>query len=335
MIVDDIIYLAEPFFQDGIIAQAVDEVVKKGVSYFSSAGNRPATQAYDSKIQIVPGTPASWANTNLDFSGVPADLYAGGFHNFAENGTVDIAQNVTVNAGNGNTLVMQWNEPFDSKPPTAVGAPFASGVGTVPNGGSSDFTFNGTAGQAVLVFVDGDTTTTGTSIPDIVLELYSPTNELIATKDTGTNPEFIALELPASGTYTVRVLSFEPTGGDFRYTVSNAELPEPVLSDYNLLFFLSTGEFIGGVAEANTLTNRPIELVGLNVAFSPIDPARDRTREHAGAEPQCRGPDPVRRLRKHQPAGVLQLSDPGDLRTQLGGGRCRCRGLSFLRAVRA
>jgi hypothetical protein len=265
VIVDDIIYLAEPFFQDGIIAQAVDEVVKKGVSYFSSAGNRPATQAYDSKIQIVPGTQASWANTNLDFSGVPADLYAGGFHNFAENGTVDIAQNVTVNAGNGNTLVMQWNEPFDSKPPTAVGAPFASGVGTVPNGGSSDFTFNGTAGQAVLVFVDGDTTTTGTSIPDIVLELYSPTNELIATKDTGTNPEFIALALPASGTYTVRVLSFEPTGGDFRYTVSNAELPEPVLSDYNLLFFLSTGEFIGGVAEANTLTNRPIELAGLNV----------------------------------------------------------------------
>jgi len=269
VIVDDIIYLAEPFFQDGVIAQAVDEVVKKGVSYFSSAGNRPATQAYDSKIHIVPGTPASWANTNLDFSGVPADLYAGGFHNFAGNGTVDIAQNVTLNAGNGNTLVMQWNEPFDSKPPTAVGAPFASGVGTVPNGGSSDFTFNGSAGQAVLVFVDGDTTTTGTSIPDIVLELYSPTNELIATKDTGTNPEFLALELPASGTYTVRVSSFTPTGGDFRYTVSNAELPEPVLSDYNLLFFLSTGEFIGGAAEANTVTNRPIELVGLNVS-SPL-----------------------------------------------------------------
>ena len=49
VIVDDIIYLAEPFFQDGIVAQAVDEVVAKGVSYFSSAGNRPATQAYDSR----------------------------------------------------------------------------------------------------------------------------------------------------------------------------------------------------------------------------------------------------------------------------------------------
>jgi hypothetical protein len=271
VIVDDVIYLDEPFFQDGIVAQAVDEVVAKGVSYFSSAGNRPATQAYDSKIRIVPGTPASWANTNLNFATVPASLYAGGFHNFGSSSAVDIAQTVqfTANPNGSNTVVMQWNEPFDSEPPTAVGAPFASGTGTVPTGGSSDFTFSGTAGQAVMIFVDGDTSTTGTSIPDIVLELYSPTNELLATKDTGTNPEFIALELPATGTYTVRVTSFVPTqGGDYRYEVSNAELPEPVLSDYNLLFFLSTGQFIGALAEANTLTNRPIELGGINATVT-------------------------------------------------------------------
>lgn len=271
IIVDDIIYLDEPFFQDGVVAQAVDEVVAKGVSYFSSAGNRPATQAYDSQIRLIPGVPASWAGTNLNFSGVPAELYAGGFHNFAGGGTTDIAQTIqfTANPGSSNTLVMQWNEPYDSKPPTAVGAPFASGAGTVVTGGSTDFTFNGTAGQAVLIFVDGDTATTGTSIPDIVLELFGPDGTLVATKDTGTNPEFIALQLPASGTYTVRVTSFVPTqGGDFRYEVSNAVLPEPVLSDYNVLFFLSTGQFIGALAEANTLTNRPIELGGINATVS-------------------------------------------------------------------
>jgi hypothetical protein len=271
VIVDDIIYLDEPFFQDGIVAQAVDEVVAKGVSYFSSAGNRPATQAYDSKIQLVPGEAASWANTNLNFTTVPPALYAGGFHNYAGNGGLDIAQTVqfTVNPGSSNNVVMQWNEPFDSKPPTPVGAPFASGTGTVPTGGFSEFTFNGTAGQPVLIFVDGDTSTTGTSIPDIVLELYSPANGLLATKDPGTNPEFIALELPATGTYRVRVISFVPTqGGDFRYEVSNAELPEPVLSDYNLLFFLSTGQFIGALAEQNTLTNRPLELGGVNATVT-------------------------------------------------------------------
>lgn len=39
-IVDDIIYFDEPFFQNGIIAQAAQKVVAKGASYFSSAGNQ-------------------------------------------------------------------------------------------------------------------------------------------------------------------------------------------------------------------------------------------------------------------------------------------------------
>ncbi|MES1263863.1 MAG: S8 family serine peptidase, partial [Peristeroidobacter soli] len=274
VIVDDIIYLDEPFFQDGVIAQAVDEVVAKGVSYFSSAGNRPATQAYDSKIRIVPGDSTSWAGTNLNFSNVDPALYAGGFHNFAEKGAIDIAQNVqfTSNPGSSNTMVLQWNEPFDSKPPTAVGAPFASGTGTVPPGGYSTFTFSGTAGQTVMVFVDGDTTTTGTSIPDTVLELYGPAFDLVATKDTGTNPEFIALELPATGTYTVVVYAYDAEGtgdqgGDFLYQVSNAVLPEAVLTDYNLLFFRSTGQFIGALAEDNTVTNRPAVLGGINATI--------------------------------------------------------------------
>ena len=50
VIVDDIGYLDEPFFQDGVIAQAVDEVVADGAVYFSSAGNS-ANNSYEAKYQ--------------------------------------------------------------------------------------------------------------------------------------------------------------------------------------------------------------------------------------------------------------------------------------------
>ena len=47
VIADDVIYFAEPFFQDGIIAQAVDQVKSQGVTYFSSAGNE-SIRSYES-----------------------------------------------------------------------------------------------------------------------------------------------------------------------------------------------------------------------------------------------------------------------------------------------
>jgi len=259
IIVDDIIYLAEPFFQDGIVAQAVDEVAAKGVSYFSSAGNRPATEAYDSKVRIVPPTPSSWAGTNLDFSEVDPALYAGGFHDFAPGSDVDIAQ--TVQFFEDSSIVFQWNEPFDPQPPTPVGDPIVTGVGTVPEGGEATFTFSGTAGQLVEIFVDEDDSTTGVPIPDLVIGLVDPNGTLLQVVDTITNPESITLELPLSGTYTVIVDGFEGTFGDFAYRVQEVAIVEQVLSDYNLLFFFPDGTLALALTEQNTFTQRPIELI--------------------------------------------------------------------------
>ncbi|MEN8260718.1 MAG: peptidase S8, partial [Pseudomonadota bacterium] len=39
VIVDDLMYLHEPMFQDGVVAQAVDSVAAGGVAYYSAAGN--------------------------------------------------------------------------------------------------------------------------------------------------------------------------------------------------------------------------------------------------------------------------------------------------------
>jgi hypothetical protein len=262
VIVDDIIYPDEPMFQDGIIAQTVDEVVAKGVSYFSSAGNRPATQAYDSKPRIVPGVPASWAGTNLNFSNVPPDLYAGGFHDFnPDSNAIDIAQ--TIQFAAGNTMVFQWNEVYDPIPPTPVGVPLAQGASTVPQGGADQFTFNGTAGQIVEIFVDADPNSP-TPNPDLTLDLFDPDGNEIQFVDTGTNPESLTLALPATGTYTVVVDSFAPAQfGGYIYRVQEVQITEQVLSDYNLLFFRTNGAFIGALAEQNLFSNRPIEIGGI------------------------------------------------------------------------
>jgi hypothetical protein len=259
VIVDDIIYLAEPFFQDGIVAQAVDDVAEAGVSYFSSAGNRPATQAYDSKVRIVPPDASSMQGTNLDFTNVDPALFAGGFHDFAPGSGVDIAQTVQFN--NGSTIVFQWNEPFDPPMPRPVGAPLAAAVGTVPVNGSSAFTFDGTVGQVVQILIEGDTTTTGVSHPDVTFAVTGPDNTLIQFVDTSGTPESLTLELPQSGTYRVVVGSFQPAqSGDFRYRVQPVQIIEQVVSDYNLLFFRMDGTFLRALSERNTFTNRPLEL---------------------------------------------------------------------------
>lgn len=274
--VDDIIYLAEPFFQDGIVAQAVDEVAAKGVSYFSSAGNRPATQAYDSKSRLVPGVASSWQGTNLNFTGVDPALYAGGFHDFDEGSGVDIAQTIAFN--NNSTIVFQWNEPYDPVPPAPVGSPIVSGVSTVPPGGTSTFTFTGAVGQLVEIFIDADNTTTGVPNPDLVFTLFDPNNQQIQFVDSSTNPESLILELPIAGTYTVVVDSFTAAQfGDYLYRVQEVEVVEQVLSDYNLLFFGPDGSFAGAFAEQNRFTNRPVEIGSFPTATLQMVIARANT----------------------------------------------------------
>ncbi len=70
VIADDVAYFEEPFFQDGPVAVAVDEVAAAGVSYFSAAGN-------DNLIDKDGHDIASWeAPAFRDAGGCPAALTA-------------------------------------------------------------------------------------------------------------------------------------------------------------------------------------------------------------------------------------------------------------------
>ncbi len=103
---DDVIFFTEPFFQDGIVAQAVDTVKGLGVAYFSSAGNA-GRRAYE----------APFRPSGHSFGVGSAREEA---HDFDPGPGIDICQRITVPVGRTLTLVYQWDQPFAS---TMVGAP--------------------------------------------------------------------------------------------------------------------------------------------------------------------------------------------------------------------
>jgi subtilisin family serine protease len=89
VIVDDLGFFGEPYFQDGPVAEAVRTAVQAGVSYHSSAGN----EAREHLEQDFVATPNS---TLHDFAG----------------GAGDNTDTVVVPPGGTLTCFLQWNDPF-------------------------------------------------------------------------------------------------------------------------------------------------------------------------------------------------------------------------------
>ncbi len=107
VIVDDIIYFAEPFFQDGIVTQAVNQVTAGGVAYFSSAGNQ-ARKSYESVFRPSTTAPVGF----LDYT----------FHDFDPSAAVNDFQAITINGSF--RAAFQWDQPFAS---ASTGAPGTAG----------------------------------------------------------------------------------------------------------------------------------------------------------------------------------------------------------------
>jgi hypothetical protein len=167
VIADDTGYFDEPFFQDGLIAEAVDTVAGHGVAYFSAAGN-DSDNSYD--------------NNAPQFSTAGSGSLGGDqLLNFDPSGattTTSLPISMPQLApGEFVGLVLEWDQPY------VTGAPNSPGASSTIN-----LCVTGAAGYTVLN-LDGDSVTcTGTNTqgtdPVQVLILGNPANATSLTEAT-------------------------------------------------------------------------------------------------------------------------------------------------------
>ena len=127
VILDDLIYYAEPMFQDGIIAQAAQSAVDNGVPYLSAAGN-----------QADYGIHEPYEDSNSSSDNLLATPNGDDFHRFA-GGDHDQYAAVTIPPGCGLLLVLQWNEPFDGTLGMGASSDLDLYLCTAPNPANCDF----------------------------------------------------------------------------------------------------------------------------------------------------------------------------------------------------
>ena len=183
VIVDDVQYFAEPAYQDGVIAQAVNQVTAQGVAYFSSAGNQ-GLQGYEG---VWNGGPAKTIGTT---QGGPITE---SFMQFAPG-----QDYLTLDLQFVDTIVLQWDRPANS----------ASGPSPGP-GDDLDLFITNAAGDRIF---EADTAINSTGDPIAIVSISS----LAANQTTGTN--YLRVGFFNNGGETppteIKVISFKNTLGN-------------------------------------------------------------------------------------------------------------------------
>lgn len=276
VICDDVGYSDEPFFEDGLVGNAVDDVAAAGVAYFSSAGNDIGTYDYDSDFRYVPNgtgltaaTNTALAGTNINLTNVPTNLYQGGFHNFSPNaGQQDVAllYNLNIPASQFGTAYitnlpatnLQWDDPFSQT--TVTTGLLSTQAGNIAANSGASQTFSTPSLTAGTYYSIQETADSGSTFDGIITVTDPNGNFIVQNQDTDTD-EAVNFYAPVTGVYTVTVKAFSTTGGAYHVNVYTA-VPSPVVTtDFNLLTFDKSGNYLAGssLTANNISSNIPQE----------------------------------------------------------------------------
>ena len=270
-ICDDVGYSDEPFFEDGIIALGVDDASAAGVAYFSSAGNAFDVNSYDAFLHFVPYTSGTTAancpalvNTNINLANVPANLYAGGFHNFNPGGAQDVAQTVNDPNGSSTPTELQWNEPFDQSTQPNNKTAIWTQSGDYTSTADNAYTYTITPSLTAGVTYELDEVANGDGF-DGAITITDPDGTVLVPRQDDAIDETVRFKAPVTGTgYTVTVGHFMTTTGAFTLTLysTTGYSGNLVSTQISLLVFDMEGNYLPDSSlTTNALaTNEPLQL---------------------------------------------------------------------------
>ena len=176
IIVDDVIYPTEPMFQDGVVAQAVDDVAAAGVVALLIGGQPLGRGVLRFRGAHRAGTRAVLGQHQPRLQRRRPGAVRRRLPRFRR----------------GNRARHRADDPVRRRQPHRVPVEravrsrsrrrscgvIAEGTGTVPDGGDTVVTFDGEAGQLVEIFVDGDESGPGDGEPGRHLRPVRPERQL-------------------------------------------------------------------------------------------------------------------------------------------------------------